>query len=187
MKISHLIFILFCITISSCCKPDPNVGSVPLTATDQHQSNWCWAASGEMTMELLGASIDQCDEANKRFSRTDCCNTPTPSACNNGGWPEFEKYGFTADHTTDAPLTFEEIKTQIYCRKAAFCNTWHWNGGGGHMMVISAYMVLDGVEWVYLRDPLPVGIGSSRWIRYTAYVSGANYTHWDDYFNIRKN
>ena len=46
-------------------------------------------------MEFLGASITQCDEANKRFGRTDCCNNPTPVGCINGGWPEYDKYGFT--------------------------------------------------------------------------------------------
>ena len=46
-------------------------------------------------MEFLGASITQCDEANKLFGRTDCCNNPTPVGCINGGWPEYDKYGFT--------------------------------------------------------------------------------------------
>jgi len=67
---------------------------------------WCWAASGEMTMELLGASITQCDEANKRFGRTDCCNNPTPVGCINGGWPEYDKYGFTFSRTSDTALTW---------------------------------------------------------------------------------
>lgn len=190
MKVFILNFIvcLAAFVLSCCCKPDANLGSQPVISTDQHQSNWCWAASGEMCMEFLGSpAIEQCDEANKRFSRTDCCNNPTPTACNNGGWPEFAKYGFSASNTTNAALSFDEVKNQIYCRKAPFCNTWKWNGGGGHMMVISGYMVIDGVQYVYLRDPLPVGVGSSRWITYNAYVSGANYTHWDDYYNIKKN
>ena len=172
--------------LSGCCTPDPNVGSQNVKATDQHQSNWCWAASGEMTMEFLGANIDQCDEANKQFGRTDCCNAPTPTACNNGGWPEFGKYGYQADHTSDAPLSWDNVKYQISCHQTPFCNTWHWSGGGGHMMVISAYAVIDGANYVYLRDPLPVGVGSSRWITYAAYVSGSGYTHWDAYYNIAK-
>jgi hypothetical protein len=173
--------------LSSCCKPDPNLGSVTIVATDQHMSNWCWAASAEMCMEYLGSpAIEQCDQANKRFSRNDCCNSPTPNACNNGGWPEFPKYGYESEHTSDAPLSWDEIKNQIACRKVPFCNTWHWSGGGGHMMVISGYALIDGQQMVYLRDPLPVGTGSSRWLTYSAYVSGSGYTHWDDYYNIRK-
>ncbi|MEO8112194.1 MAG: papain-like cysteine protease family protein [Ginsengibacter sp.] len=172
--------------LSGCCTPDPNLGSQAMTSVDQHQSNWCWAASGQMTMNFLGGSVTECDEANKRFSRSDCCNSPTPSACNNGGWPEFDKYGFKADHTSDAALSWDDVKKQIFCHKVPFCNAWHWNGGGGHMMVISGYMVLNNVNYVYLRDPLPVGVGSSRWITYDAYVSGAGYTHWDDYYNIAK-
>ncbi|HYV95448.1 MAG TPA: papain-like cysteine protease family protein [Chitinophagales bacterium] len=189
IKLSHINILPLAVVlffISGCCTPDANVGSQNMVSTDQHQSNWCWAASGEMTMEFLGATIDQCDEANKEFGRTDCCNTPTPSVCNDGGWPEFDKYGFKADHTTDAALSWDEVKRQIYCHKVPFCNTWHWSGGGGHMMVISAYSVINGVSYVYLRDPLPVGTGSSRWITYDAYVSGSGYTHWDDYYNIAK-
>lgn len=182
MFVRPLMFVL----LAGCCNPDPNLGSQNLTAVDQHQSNWCWAASGEMTMNFLGGNVTQCDEANKRFGRTDCCNTPTPTICNNGGWPEFDKYNFKADHTSDAALSWDEVKKQIYCHKVPFCNTWHWSGGGGHMMVISGYMVLNNVKYVYLRDPLPVGTGSSRWITYDAYVSGPGYTHWDDYFNISK-
>lgn len=178
--------LLLILLMSGCCTPDANLGSVALVSTDQHQSNWCWAASGEMTMEWLGATIVQCDEANKRFGRTDCCNSPVPSVCNNGGWPEFDKYGFQAEHTTDAALSWDDIKNEIFCRKKGFCNSWHWNGGGGHMMVISGYAVIGGVNYVYLRDPLPVGVGTSSFITYTAYVSGAGYTHWDDYYNIRK-
>ena len=55
-------------------------------------------------MEFLGTAVDQCDEANKRFGRTDCCNSPTPGACVIGGWPEFDKYGFTFLTTNDTPL-----------------------------------------------------------------------------------
>lgn len=180
------LFTFSLVWISGCCTPDANYGAQIMVSTDQHESNWCWAASAEMTMKFLGANVKQCDEANKQFGRTDCCNSPTPTECNNGGWPQFTKYGFKANQTTKAPLTWEEVKTQIGCYKVPFCNTWAWTGGGGHMMVISAYALRSGEKWVYLRDPLPVGTGSSRWITYDAYVSGADYTHWNDYYNIAK-
>ncbi|HEY6901208.1 MAG TPA: papain-like cysteine protease family protein, partial [Puia sp.] len=92
--------------LTSCCTPNPTIGSQPVTLYPQKTSMWCWAASGEMCMNFLGANIQQCDEANKRFGRTDCCNAPVPTACVNGGWPEFDKYGFKADVTSDAPLSF---------------------------------------------------------------------------------
>ncbi len=43
-----------------------------------------------MVMGFLSVSVTQCDEANKRFGRSDCCNSPTPNDCVNGGWPEFD-------------------------------------------------------------------------------------------------
>ncbi len=147
---------------------------------------WCWAASGEMAMEFLGTAVDQCDEANKRFGRTDCCNSPTPAACVVGGWPEFDKYGFTFQKTDDAPLSWDQIKDEVYCKKKPFCVTWHWAGGGGHMMVSPAYCEVGGIRFVTIDDPLPVATGSQRTITYARYVSGPGYTHWDDYYNVSK-
>jgi hypothetical protein len=137
-------------------------------------------------MEFLGASIQQCDEANKRFGRTDCCNNPVPGACVQGGWPEFDKYGFTSSHTTDTPLTWDQVKDQIYCKKKPFAFSWHWNGGGGHMMVARGYVTLEGTNYVYRNNPLPVGVGTSDIITYGEYVTGSNHTHWDDYYDISK-
>src|SRR5262245_40017709 len=86
--------------LSGCCTP-PIVGSQAVTLRPQETGMWCWAASGEMVMDFLGTNVSQCDEANKRFGRTDCCHNPVPNACINGGWPEFDKYGFTFNTTSD--------------------------------------------------------------------------------------
>jgi hypothetical protein len=150
----------------------------------QETSQWCWAASGEMVMEYHGASVAQCDEANKRFGRSDCCNSPVPGMCVMTGWPEFPKYGFTFANTSDAPLTWEEVKNQIYCKERPFCVTWHWTGGGGHMMTCPAYCEVDGIRYVTINDPLPVNQGSTRILTYQRYVSGPGYTHWNDYYDI---
>ncbi len=168
------------------CIPNPNGRVLNMALKAQEANFWCWAASGEMIMEKLGASITQCDEANKRFGREDCCISSTSDDCDRGGWPEFEKYGYLAERTNDEALSWEEVKKQIDCQKAPFCVTWKWIEGGGHMMVISAYKNVNGENKVKIRDPLPVGSGSSRWVRYSEYVSGPGYTHWDDFFNIKK-
>lgn len=169
------------------CTPNPNSRNLSMTLKAQEENFWCWAASGEMVMEKLGATITQCDEANKRLGRADCCNSPTPNDCDKGGWPEFEKYGFTADHTTNAALSWTNVKKQIDCQETPFCATWKYtNGNGGHMVVISGYKILNGVKQVRMRDPLPVNRGSSRWITYTYYVSHPGYKHWNDYYNIEK-
>jgi hypothetical protein len=175
--------------LSSCCTPSALIGSQPVPVTGQHTDSWCWAASGQMTMNFLGATVTQCDEANRRFGRTDCCNSPTPAACVMGGWPEYDKYGYTASHTSNAPLTWDQVKEEIYCDKEPFAFSWHWSGGGGHMMVVSGYLQLNGTNYVVINDPLPwdaTAGGSQRVSLYTAYVSGTGYTHWDDYYDIRK-
>ena len=72
--------------VSACCDPAV-IGSQAVTLRPQETSMWCWAASGEMVMDFLGTDVGQCDEANKRFGRSDCCNNPVPNACVNEGWP----------------------------------------------------------------------------------------------------
>src|SRR5215471_14601557 len=134
---------LAALVLSGCCRPNANIGSQPVTLDPQQTSMWCWAASGQMVMGFLGTSVTQCDEANKRFGRSDCCNSPTPGACVNGGWPEFDKYGFTSTRTSNTALTWDQIKKEIYCSKRPFAFSWHWPGGGGHMMVVIGYVELD--------------------------------------------
>jgi len=175
------------LSATACCNPDPST-TLNVTLNNQQTSMWCWAASGQMTMGYFGTAVQHCDEANKQFGRTDCCNSPVPSACVNGGWPEYPKYGFTSSHTSDAALSWTDLQRQIAtaCSKEPFAFTWHWTGGGGHMMVARGYKTQDGVNYVYRNNPLPVGVGTADWITYDNYVSGSDHTHWDDYFNIAK-
>ncbi len=168
-----------------CCDPPPTM-TLPVSLLPQETSMWCWAASGEMCMEFFGANITQCDQANQRFGRTDCCGTPVPAGCVVGGWPEFNKYGFTASNTSDAALSWKQITKQIFCKKKPFAFTWHWTGDGGHMMVARGYRTVDGVNWIERNNPLPVSVGTTDFITYDNYVSGSDHTHWDDYYDITK-
>jgi hypothetical protein len=172
---------------TGCCNPGL-IGSQPVTTAGQQTGMWCWAASGQMTMNFINSSsnVTQCDEANKRFGRTDCCNNPVPSACVQGGWPEYEKYSFTAKTTSDAPLSWDDLKEQIYCARKPFAFSWHWPGGGGHMMVAVGYITLNGTNYVVVNDPLPVGAGS-QWVNTYEYYVGSSalgHTHWNDYYDI---
>jgi Peptidase_C39 like family len=168
------------------CPPIVGLG-VPITG--QHTEVWCWAASGEMTMNFLGGNVTQCDQANKRFGRTDCCcGPPTPEACVNTGWPEYEKYGFTVSVSNGA-LSWSELTDQIGCQGKPFAFSWWWNGGGGHMMVATGYYQSLSGGYVQINDPLPwdpSGGGSQRMSTYDAFVSGPGYTHALDYYDITK-
>src|SRR5580692_616675 len=49
---------------------------LPVPLVPQLQSDWCWAASGQMIFNYLGATrVTQCEEVNSALSRTDCCGT----------------------------------------------------------------------------------------------------------------
>jgi hypothetical protein len=176
-----------CLIVAGCCNPG-NIGSVPVTLDGQQTGLWCWAASGQMTMNYIhpASNVQQCDEANNQFGRSDCCNSPVPNACVNGGWPEYSKYKFSATTTSNAPLTWDQIKNEIYCSKRPFAFSWHWNGGGGHMMVATGYVTIDGTNYVSVNNPLPVASGAQEVYTYDKYVGGPSYdhTHWNDYYAI---
>jgi hypothetical protein len=165
------------------CNPGDS-GSVPVTLNAQETRLWCWAASGQMTMNYLNSAsnVQQCDEANKRFGRSDCCNSPVPNACVNGGWPQYTKYNFRASKTSNRELSWDQIRNQIYCAKKPFAFSWHWNGGGGHMMVATGYKTSDDINYVSVINPS----GDYEIYTYDKYVGGSTYdhTHWNDYYDI---
>jgi hypothetical protein len=175
-----------------CCSPKESE-SLAVTLHPQETGMWCWAASGQMVMHYLGNDVAQCTQANNRFSRNDCCNNPVPNACIQGGWPEFPKYNFSFVKTTNAALSWDQLKAEISggtnCGNRPFCFTWASTGGGGHTMVAIGYNTISllalKIHMVEVNDPWPPNIGGHRWITYAAYVSGPGYTHWDDYYQVK--
>ena len=113
-----------------------------------------------------------------------------PNACVQGGWPEYAKYHFTAKHTSDAALSWDQTRREVantnFCGRRAFAFTWHWPGGGGHMMTAIGYKTVNNVNWVEINDPWSPNVGDHRFITYDFYVeSTGDHTHWDDYYEIR--
>ena len=199
MKLNRLLYNLFLysvvIFLTSCvCKPDL-IGSLPVTLHPQETSMWCWAGSGQMVMDYLGNNVAQCTQANNRFNRTDCpCNQCGPNPASNppcviGGWPEFDKYGFTFKRTSDTALTWDQLREELsqksHCGKRPVAFSWHWAGGGGHMMVATGYVTVEGTNFVSILDPWSPCNGDARILTYSAYVSGSGYTHWDDFYEIK--
>lgn len=116
-----------------------------VTTRWQETSQWCWAASGQMIMEFIGTNsappqeAPQCYQANQEFGRTDCCSCPTPAACVNPGWPQFNTWGFNSTQTNwGTAMTWAQIKNEINGGKP-FMLSWAWHGGGGHAMVGIGY------------------------------------------------
>lgn len=177
-------------TAPATCTPAAQT-HLPVTLRPQQTSMWCWAASAQMVMDFLGVSVQQCTEANNEFGRADCCNSPTPSGCVNGGWPEFDKYGFTFKRTSNAALSWDQLRMEVAdssgCGRRPFAFSWHWPGGGGHMMVVIGYQTVGGVNYVEINDPWAPNVGDHRFITYDFYVaSPGDHTHWDDFYQVTR-
>ena len=124
--------------LDGCCNPPDNIGSQSVALRPQETSHVVLGPrAARVIMEFLGTQVQQGDEANKEFGRTGCLNSPVPNACVQGGWPEFDKYGFSFKRTSDTPLTWAQVKSADLLRQEPFALSPRWTGGGGHMMVVT--------------------------------------------------
>lgn len=164
-----------------------------VTLKGQETGMWCWAAGTEMALEYLGATIEQCQEANHRFGRSDCCtiqrcpNPVSSGPCVQGGWPELDAWGFSGSETAwGTALTFQQLTTELAANRPVLFS-WGWTGGGGHLMTARGVMRAQGVQWVHINDPWAPCQGNTRWITYAEWVARAgDHTHWRDYYNLKK-
>ena len=156
-----------------------------VSITGQKTNMWCWATTLQMSVGLTGTEVTQCSQANARLGRNDCCNSPAPAACVQGGWPDYARVDYNSLQTNwGAALSFAQIRAEVDAgRPVNF--TWGWTGGGGHIMVASGYKVdNNGTEWVWVNDPWPVNAGANSYITYNEYVDGFDHVHWRDYYSI---
>lgn len=170
----------------SCTPPESYSLTPPVTLVSQECDSWCWAASGQMIMNYPLGSVTQCDEANKRLNRKDCCSQPTPGDCDKGGFPQPNRYNFNFCQTHNKELQWDELKKQIGCKKQPFAFSWH-KGGGGHMMVAIGYSTNNTSRYLEIYNPDSTALTQyyPTWA-YEAYVHGSDYTHWDDFYNLTK-
>jgi hypothetical protein len=178
--------------VAEVCNPPDQQQHLAVILRPQVNDMWCWAASGQMGMEFLGHNVSQCMQANNRLGRGDCCSNPTPKECNKGGWPEFLKYNFTSQHTSNTALSWDQLRRELAdinpCGRRPVAFSWHWLGarGGGHMMVAIGYKTVDNVDFVEINDPWLPNVGDHRFITYDFYVQDPDdHSHWDDYYDIR--
>ena len=171
-----------------CTPPSRRILRTPLIPGEQDL--WCWAACGEMVMESFKGSISQCEEANRLFDRVDCCLNPAD--CNQTGLPPFDDFDFVVDSIINQALSWEELKVQIGCAKRPFCMVWRYTDDpeatdtSGHMMVVSGYKRENGEDMVKILDPADDIRAEPAFIGYSYFVSGSDYEHWKDYYNIRR-
>lgn len=133
----------------------PRRVTLPVDMRPQETELWCWAATGQMTMEYLGKKVSQSEQANQLFGRTDCDDRPVPKPCIRGGAVVLKPFNFRADVTT-APMTEEEIVRQIATVKKPIPFGRRWAGGGGHIALVVGYLrTTDGKLLLEILDPYP--------------------------------
>lgn len=183
--------IIFAIFSAGCeCEPEM-IGSVPNTLRPQETANWCWAAVTQMLSAHLGISVTQCDLANHRFSKTNCCependdsDCPKTNDCNTPGWLELDYAGVKFDESA-AALSWESLQNQIYCSKKPMGYAYGTSGVVGHVVVIKGYISVNGTNYVVLNDPWAPCTGAERVITYAEYENPAgSSTHWNTWYNI---
>ena len=187
------VLLLAAVVIPGCCCSPEIVGSVPNTLRPQQTNNWCWAAVTQMLAQHVGISVNQCDLANHRFGRTDCCTNedagsdcPKTVDCNMPGWPELDFAGVKFDGSSTS-RTWEQLQSQIYCSEKPMGYAYGTSGVVGHVVLIKGYITVSGTNYVVLNDPWEPCEGAERLITYDEYADPAGTaTHWNTWFDIAK-
>jgi hypothetical protein len=185
-------FLLLFILSGCTCNPEM-IGSVTNTLRPQETNNWCWAATTQMLAQHVGISVTQCDLANHRFSKTNCCDPenagddcPKTDDCNTPGWLELDYAGVKFSETTTA-LSYADLQKEIYCDKNPMGYAYGTSGVVGHVVVIKGYVSVAGIDYVIVNDPWNPCSGSERAITYDEYADPAGTaTHWRTWYNIEK-
>ena len=160
--------------------------TLDVTLYPQEQNQWCWAATGRMTMLYAGGDpsvITQCAEANNAFSQTSCCSNGSTSRCNQPYYPLYDNWGFTAANMYSekgAYLSWNGLKEVIDAGKpVAFL--WHWKSGGGHYQVATGYYedtsTSPATKMVYVNNPWPPNEGAQTSCTYASFTGGPRYDH----------
>ncbi len=191
-KIFYGVCIVTLAMLNSCCKPEI-IGNVPNILSPQETNNWCWAATTQMLAKHVGISVNQCDLANHRFGKTNCCtpqnagsSCPKTNDCNTPGWPELDFAGLKFDESATA-LSWEDLQRQIFCSKKPMGYAYGQTDVVGHVLIIKGYVTVGGTNYVVLNDPWSPCMGTERLITYEEYKDPAGAkTHWNTWFNIAK-
>ncbi|NND63233.1 MAG: hypothetical protein HKN48_08570 [Flavobacteriaceae bacterium] len=196
MKTKVLIFaqaIAVLFIMQSCCTPSTTIGSVNNNLRPQETNNWCWAAVTQMIAENEGQIVKQCDLANHRFGKTNCCDVendgqscPKTSDCNTPGWLELDFAGVKFSSTNTA-RSLAQVRSSIYCAKDVLGFAYGTPGVVGHVVVIKGYVTVGGTNYLVLNDPWLPCTGSERLITYDEYVDPAgSSTHWTTWYATSK-
>jgi len=124
--------------------------------------------------DYLGTVNDLQGAVNDANGMSNCCNLPTPGACNVGGTTHIDNYGLTRTVVT-TPIGFKSLQCELSSDKRAMIFDLRWDGGGGHTIVLRGYDASNGEQWLWVNNPLPVDAGNSYLLSYDDYVDGPGY------------
>jgi hypothetical protein len=138
-----------------------------LRYSPQADSQWCWAASGQMIMEFLGEQADQacqCRQAQAVLGVTGCCAAArscllaadVPARCDAPRWPAFvekpDVYGFDYRTTCDAlpgrqddegcaarPIGWRELSVEICAGRPVIASFRSPGSAVGHTLVVKGF------------------------------------------------
>lgn len=154
--------------------------SLSLRYSPQAGSNWCWAASGQMVMELLGLeqpAACQCRQAEQVLGVAGCCVAPgacvpavdVASRCDEPRWPAIverpDLYGFDYRTTCDAlpnrhddeacdarPIAWLELSAEICAGRPVLAALRPRESTRGHLVVVKGVSIHGGRR-VLIVDP----------------------------------
>jgi hypothetical protein len=148
-------------------------GAPLVSYVKQTETNWCWAACGEMLMQARGIHQTQCTLASTQFT-FQCCPSPgAPQGCNKGCWPdECYKDAGVDTKRVEAPLSRATVSAELAAgRVVQVCYRWTGTDSTHVALIVDEYP--NGDFEVY--DPWPsYGPGRRQFSQIqTAYGLGA--------------
>jgi hypothetical protein len=191
-----------------------NVGSLHVPFTPQVASNWCWAATTTMILQYESrtnpkvAPLTQCQYVQQFCRSSDAhvselwrldslpLSKSALSYFDGSGNPFIAPMGHDYKQTRKGiPLTYSQLQAEFLAGRPVIFG-WQWQGltqktkdqDGAHFLLaegtpFSSYFNGDN-GWVSIHDPMPVGRGRHRIIRYSEYANKRLFVNIDHTKNV---
>lgn len=127
---------------------------------------------------------------NKALGRTDCCTRDGRRFCSSRVWPPFCSHDVEHQRTCSAPLSYAEIREQIYCNRSPVAYTIFGSSDPWSAHIRLAFGYDDAGRVIESVDPLSVTLGvpevnSGPYSEF--YVGLPPQTHGDDFSSLAIN
>jgi hypothetical protein len=156
---------------------EPAVAVVKFPMQRQTESEWCWAAASVSVAHYYDAnsSWTQCKMVNAQTGRSDCCQDPGSSNCNQPGYLDdaLSRTGHLASWN-GSTASMNDLLNNLSAANPV-CIRIGWSGGGGHFIAATGSELSDTV---IVNDPL---VDGTRVVTYDtlahAYDGNGTWTH----------